>query len=81
LRKALSSGIDTQENRLAFRNVFYSFIVHPTGKRTPYAVTPHARIAALIGVDLFPAKRSNAEILAAEGCTDTENTEKSVSSQ
>jgi site-specific DNA recombinase len=68
--------------RSAFRNVFERIVVHPTGKRMPYEVTPNARLSAIMGVELFPKVRSTAEMLAEQGIfrTDFDDPEKSVSS-
>ena len=55
--------------RAAFRNVFERFLVHPTAKRMPYAVTPYARLSAIMGFDLFPKGRSTEEMLAEQGVT------------
>jgi hypothetical protein len=41
--------------RAAFQNVFERVVVHPTGRRKPYEVTPHARLAAIMGLELFCA--------------------------
>lgn len=67
----------------AFRNVFERIVVHPTGKRMPYEVTPYARLSAIMGIELFPRGRSTEEMLAEQGvsCTDFYDPEKSVSSQ
>jgi hypothetical protein len=66
----------------AFRNVFERIVVHPTGKRMPYEVTPYARLSAIMGVELFPTMRSTDQILEDTGfsCTDYTGSEKSVSS-
>jgi site-specific DNA recombinase len=58
--------------RFAFRNIFDRFVVHPTGKRRDYEVTPFARLSAIMGIDLFPAMRSTEEMLSEQGvaCTD-----------
>ncbi|MCG2668760.1 recombinase family protein [Bradyrhizobium sp. GCM10023182] len=68
--------------RSAFRNVFDRIVVHPTGKRMPYEITPYARLSAIIGVELFPKVRSTEEILKEQGfgCADFVGPEKSVSS-
>jgi site-specific DNA recombinase len=62
----------TPENRTALRMVFDSIVVHPTAKRMPYEFTPYARLGAILGVDLAPAKRPAAQILEDQGvsCTD-----------
>ena len=59
-----------------------SIIVHPTPKRAAYEVTAYGRLLAIMGIDLFPVRRTNAEILTAEGHLGTEDghTEKSVPS-
>ncbi|MDA9466561.1 hypothetical protein XH87_18605 [Bradyrhizobium sp. CCBAU 53415] len=68
--------------RSAFRNVFDRIVVHPTGKRMPYEITPYARLSAIMGVELFPKVRSTEEIMREQGfgCTDFVGPEKSVSS-
>jgi site-specific DNA recombinase len=54
--------------RMAFRNVVDSIVVHPTGYRKPYEISIYCRVSAIMGgVELFPATRSNAEILQSEG--------------
>jgi site-specific DNA recombinase len=55
--------------RAAFRNVFERFVVHETPKRHRYAVTPYARLSAIIGVELFPKGRSPEEMLSEQGLT------------
>jgi site-specific DNA recombinase len=67
LHAALSRDTESQENRLAFHNMIDSIVVHPTEYRAPYEVSVYGRLSAMLGVDLFPTARSNAEILAAEG--------------
>ena len=82
LHEALTSGDIAEEAKAAFRNVIDSIVVHPTPKRADYEVTAYGRLSAIMGIDVFPAKRTNAEILAAEGHLGAEDghTEKSVSS-
>jgi site-specific DNA recombinase len=58
------------ETRMAFKNVVDSIAVHPTPKGAEYELTPYCRIAALFG-ERFPAKRTNGEIVAAEGFVST----------
>jgi hypothetical protein len=53
--------------RAASRNVFERFLVHPTPKRRRYAVTPYARLSAIMGIELFPKTRSAEEMLAEQG--------------
>ena len=55
--------------RVAFGNLFYRVVVHPTGKRKPVAVTPYARIAAIMGVDIIPKMRTPKEVLEEQGLT------------
>jgi DNA invertase Pin-like site-specific DNA recombinase len=82
VHRAMTKKPDTPESREAFRNLIDSIVVHPTAKRMPYEFTPYARIAAIQGVNLFPACRTTKEVIAAQGlsCSDNANTEKSVSS-
>jgi hypothetical protein len=40
-------------------------VVHPTAKRMPYEFTPYISNAALSGINLFPARRTAREIVAA----------------
>ncbi|MGY3506315.1 recombinase family protein [Bradyrhizobium sp. USDA 4471] len=74
--------VDAARVRFAFRNIFERVVVHPTGKRMPYEITPYARLSAIMGVELFPTVRSTEEILKEHGvgCTDFVGPEKSVSS-
>jgi hypothetical protein len=44
-----------------------SIAVHPIAQGEPYEVSVYGRLSAMLGVDLYPTARSNAEILAAEG--------------
>jgi hypothetical protein len=67
LHAKLKRNADDPECRMAFGNIIDSIIVHPTGKGLPYEISLYARISAIIGVDLFPARRSHEEIVAAEG--------------
>jgi DNA invertase Pin-like site-specific DNA recombinase len=68
IHDALSGGIGERPRfRAAFRNIFERFVVHPTGKRRNYEVTPYARLSAILGVDLFPKGRTAAEMLAEQG--------------
>jgi site-specific DNA recombinase len=59
----------TARYRAAFRNVFEKFLVHPTPKRQPYAVTPYARLETMMGIELFPRMRSPQEMMAEQGVT------------
>jgi hypothetical protein len=68
IHAALSSGgADLAPFRAAFRNIFERFVVHPTGKRRGYEVTPYARLSAILAVDLFPKARTAEEMLAEQG--------------
>lgn len=68
IHEALSGGVgEMAPFRAAFRNIFERFVVHPTGKRMVYEVTPYARISAILGIDLFPKGRTPAEMLAEQG--------------
>lgn len=72
IHTALTSNLDVRQLapfRAAFRNVFERIVVHPTGKRKPYEVTPHARLSAIMGLELFPKMRSATEMLAEQGVT------------
>jgi chromosome segregation ATPase len=82
LHEELSINTVDPETRTAFRNLLDSVVVHPTGKRQPYEISIYGRLAAIMGVDLFPTQRSAAQILDSEGvsCTENGKTEKSVSS-
>jgi site-specific DNA recombinase len=64
---AITNRPDAPETRAAFRDLIDSIVVHPTGKRMPYEFTPYCRIAALQGANLFPARRSTEEVIAAQG--------------
>jgi site-specific DNA recombinase len=67
LHTKLKKNPKDPECRLAFANVIDSVIVHATPNGAPYEISLYARLAAITGVDLFPAQRSVAEVLAAEG--------------
>ena len=53
--------------RAAFRNVFERIVVHETVRKQPYAVTPYARLSAILGIELFPKGRTAEEMLAEQG--------------
>jgi site-specific DNA recombinase len=53
--------------RAAFRNVFEKFEVQPTPKRQGYKVEPYARLATIMGLELFPKPRSAQEMPAEQG--------------
>jgi site-specific DNA recombinase len=53
--------------RAAFRNVFERIVVHETVRKQPYAVTPYARLSAILGIELFPKARTAEEMLAEQG--------------
>jgi site-specific DNA recombinase len=67
LHAKLKRNPDDPECRMAFGNIIDSIIVHPTENGKPYDISLYARLAAIMGVDLFPAPRTNKEIVAAEG--------------
>jgi DNA invertase Pin-like site-specific DNA recombinase len=66
LQEDLASG-RRPESRAAFRNLVDHVLVKPTDKRAPYEVTIFGRLGALLGLDLYPAKRTPREILADQG--------------
>jgi site-specific DNA recombinase len=55
--------------RVAFGNVFDSVVVHQTGKRKRVAVTPYARISAIMGKDIMPKMQTTKEVLKEQGLT------------
>jgi site-specific DNA recombinase len=64
----LTRNPDDPEGRQGFRNMVNSIVVRPTDYRKPYSVSVYGRLSAMLGgVDLFPTRRSNEEILAEEG--------------
>ena len=67
LHKALSADVIDPEVVSAFRNVIDCIVIQPTGYRRPYVVDAYGRLAAIMGVDLFPTARSGPEIVAEEG--------------
>ena len=76
LHEELSHNPAGAENRVAFRNMIDTVVVHPVGYREPYEVSVYGRLSAIMGrAVLFPTARSNKEILAAEGVSrcDTDN--------
>ena len=62
---ALRTNPRAIETRIAFRNLINTVVVHPTAKRMPYEFTPYISNAALSGINLFPARRTAREIVAA----------------
>src|SRR4029077_20666418 len=74
---------NTPEVRHAVRMMVDSIVVHPTAKRMPYEISPYVRLGAVLGMDLFPAKRSAEQIVTehgVSGCSELGNPAKSVSS-
>jgi len=74
MHEALSGGLDKEALapfHIAFRSVFERIVVHPTGKRKPYEVTPYARLGAIMGIELFPKMSSVEEMLAEQGVVAT----------
>jgi site-specific DNA recombinase len=67
LHAKLKENPKDPECRLAFANVIDSVVVHPTLKGADYEISLYGRLSAITGVDLFPARRSFEEVLAAEG--------------
>ena len=70
IHAALTGGLDgvkLEPFRAAFRNLFERVVVHPTGKRMPYEVTPFARLSAILGVDLLTKGRTAEEMLEEQG--------------
>jgi len=78
LHVAFANDEDHARNRMAFRNIIDSIIVHQTGKRQPYEFTTYHRVEALMGMELFPKKRTTQEVLKDQGviCSDNGNTVK-----
>jgi site-specific DNA recombinase len=74
-----AKGKDFASFRSAFRNVFERFVVHPTGRYKPYEVTPYARVAALMGFELFPKMRSVKKMLAEQGTSSITKSDRSSS--
>jgi site-specific DNA recombinase len=69
LTRADESPAAMARYRAAFRNMFEKFEVQPTPKRHRYAVKPYFRLAAIMGMKLFPKGRSAEEMLAEQGVT------------
>jgi len=69
LHKALISSKPLEsEDRVAFRNLIDSIVVHPTGKRRPYEFSVYGRLSAILGGPIFPtAARSAEQILEEAG--------------
>jgi site-specific DNA recombinase len=67
LHTKLKRNADDPECRRAFGNIIDSVIVHPTAKGQPYEISLYGRLSEIIGADLFPDRRSNKEVVAAEG--------------
>jgi len=77
LHLAFTNNEDHAQNRAAFRNIVDNVIVHPTAKRAPYEFTTYHRVEAIMGMELFPKKRTTKEVLQDQGfgCTDNGNPE------
>jgi site-specific DNA recombinase len=75
LHLALVKNPGGQEERLAFRNIVDSVVVHPTAVKQRYEISVYGRLSAVMGVELFPTARSSEEIIAQEGfgCGDNGN--------
>jgi len=58
LHKALTKNAENPEIRTAFRNMLDSIMVHPTPRGAPYEISVYGRLTAILGVDLFPTRRS-----------------------
>jgi site-specific DNA recombinase len=74
MHAALTGDLDIEQLapfRAAFRNTFERILVHPTGRRQQYEVTPYARLSAIMGLELFPKMRSTTEMLAEQGVPPT----------
>jgi site-specific DNA recombinase len=67
LHGALTADATTPEVVIAFQNLIDCIVVQPTGYREGYVVDVYGRKSAIMGIDLFPAKRSTEEILTGEG--------------
>jgi DNA invertase Pin-like site-specific DNA recombinase len=64
MHAALTGDLEIEELapfRAAFRNVFERIAVHPVGRMQPYEITPYARVAAIMGLELFPKMRTMEE--------------------
>ena len=67
LHEALVRKPDDPSARAAIANLIDSVVVHPTEYRAPYDISVYGRLSAIMGVNLFPTKRTNREILKSEG--------------
>ncbi len=56
-----------------------SIVVHPTARGEDYDISVYGRLAAILGVDLFPTARSNEEILATEGIPNLDSGKRALS--
>lgn len=63
IHAALSNDLEDEVARLAFRNVFDRFVLHPTERGADYEVTPYARLSAIMGMPLFPTIRTVEEMV------------------
>ena len=72
IHAALSHDLEDEPSRLAFRNVFDRFVVHPTPPRTDYEITPYARLSAIMGMNPFPKIRTVEEIVEEQRLTGTD---------
>jgi hypothetical protein len=60
------SGPYGREVAMALRNLVDSVVVHETVERRPHEVCVYGRLAAIMGVDLFPTMRTPSEIIEEE---------------
>ena len=75
------SGEQAAHFRAGFRNVFERIVVHPTARCQPYEVSVYARLAAIMGFEMFPKMRSVDEMLAEQGgspITTTDNSRRCI---
>jgi len=73
LHLSFANDQDHAANRSAFRNIIDRIIVHQTGKRQPYEFTTYHRVEALMGMELFPKKRTTQEVLKDQGVVCSDN--------
>jgi site-specific DNA recombinase len=78
IHKLIAEKPEAAESRVAFSNLIDSIVIHPTGKRMPYEITPFARLAAITGQNPLPARRSTQEVVAAQGLIDDAITQSQI---
>lgn len=62
----LITDVITPDIVMAFQNIIDSIVVQPTGYKKGYEIDVYGRKSAIMGINLFPPKRSTEELLIEE---------------